>query len=261
MDPSKVAAPDPPHAAPDGIPADVRRAETAYLWDRTGWVVRLRWVAVTGVLMMVGLAHFTGAVGTGLPLSIVAVLLALSNAGFAWQHRRTSTSTPLHVLQRQLLVQLLVDVGALATLLHWSDGVENPFNMYFAFHMAIAAKLLPPRMAYAVAAFTTLLQGGIVLAEHKGLLGHHMLFIIEGGPSDPFIESPPFLVAWLFAFASTMFGTVYFMAAAARRYRQALAVQARLERAAAAQERFACRAAWRTPSATPCMAWSAGSTC
>lgn len=219
---------------------DTRHLEVAYLWDRIRWLVRLRWFASAGVVLVIGLAHQFGAVGTGVPLAGVAASLIAANLVFRWMHGRTRKEQRLEVLQRHVLLQLLVDVAALATMLHWSDGVENPFAMFYAFHMAIAAKLLPPRMAYTVAAVATGLQGGIVLAEHTGLLAHHGLFAAdEGERFDPIIESAPYLATYLVAFALTMVGTVYFMSVTARRYREAQAARARAEKLAASREKFA----------------------
>jgi len=39
-----------------------------------------------------------------------------------------------------VFLQVLLDLGALTILLHLAGGVENPFVLFFAFHMAIARR-------------------------------------------------------------------------------------------------------------------------
>lgn len=220
-------------------PDPLLAARVDHLWERLGWLVRLRWLAILGVVCVIALSWWLGAVLNEVPLAGVAGLLLVANLGFAAWRATDRRDQGLEALERHATLQLVVDIVALAGLLHWSDGVENPFAMFFAFHAAIAGKMLPARRAFLVAAAAVLLQGSVVLAEHAGLLAHHPLFVAEAEGPDPFIESGVYLSGYLVAFALTVLGTAYFVSSATRRFQAELAARARIERVAASRARLA----------------------
>lgn len=224
--------------APDPDPLLAARVD--HLWERLGWLVRLRWLALLGVVFVLAVAWRLGAVVNEVPLAGVAGLLLVANFGFARWRAQDRREQGLEALERHATLQLLVDIVALVGLLHWSDGVENPFAMFFAFLAAIAGKILPVRKAFLVAGAAVAIHGGVVLAEHAGVLAHHPLFVAEEaeGP-DPFIESGTYLSGYLVAFALTVFGTVYFVSSATRRFQAELAARSRVERVAASRARLA----------------------
>lgn len=223
----------------DPLEDPLRSLRVDHLWERLGWLVRLRWFAIGGVGIVLGVSWRIGAVGNEFPLGVVAALLLASNLAFAaW---RTTDRRPggIDRLEAHAALQLVVDVLALAALLHWSDGVENPFAMFFAFHAAIAAKLLPGPKAFLVAGVAVVAQCGTVIAEHMGWLAHHPLVIGTESEADAFIESPLYLTGYLTAFTLTVLGISYFVSSATRRFHMELEQRARAERIAASRARLA----------------------
>lgn len=210
-----------------------------HLWERLGWLIRLRWFAIVGVCSVLGVSWWTGAVANEVPLGVVAGLLFVANLSFVRWHNTDRRPGGLDRLQTHATAQLVVDVLALVALLHWSDGVENPFAMFFAFHAAIAAKLLPGPRAFFVAGVAVAGQCGTVIAEHYGWLAHHPLVIGPEGEPDIFIESPLYLAGYVTAFTLTVLGTSYFVSSATRRFHHELEHRARLERVAASRARLA----------------------
>lgn len=209
-------------------------------WERLGWLVRLRWIAIAVVAAVVAIAWATHAVVTIVPLVAVVVVLFATNLAFAWWRRVDRRSDGPEALERHATLQIGVDLLALTALLHWSDGAENPFVMLFALHAAIAAKLLRPALAFGVAGAALVLQGGVVVGEHFGVLVHHRLLIAGAEPAaDAFIESQLYLVGYLLALAFMLFGTTYFVSSMARRYREELAERVRAEAVAVSHERLA----------------------
>lgn len=68
----------------------------------------------------------------------------------------------------QSLLQILVDIGALALLAHATSGVNSPLTILLVITIAVGALLLPGRMAYlfaAVASLALLLDTGFSLLE------------------------------------------------------------------------------------------------
>lgn len=209
-------------------------------WERLGWLVQLRWIAIVTVAAVVATAWATHAVETIVPLILVVVLLFAANVAFARWRRVDRRPGGPEALERHAVLQIGVDLGALTALLHWSDGAENPFVMLFALHAAIAAKLLRPGPAFALAGAALVLQGGVVAGEHYGLLVHHrLLFAGEEPSADAFIESQLYLVGYIVALAFMLFGTTYFVSSMAGRFRDELAERVRMEAVAVSRERLA----------------------
>lgn len=211
--------------------------QTESVRDHLRWLTRLRWIAIVGILAVIILVWATETMTDVRPHVVIVMILAAANFVF-WLRLRQHPDQILP--QRAVVQQVLVDMLALAALLHWSDGLENPFAMFFTFHMAIASKLLRTRSAYGMAVFATLLQGGIVTAEHLGILDHHPM--LGGGNDihpDPVIGSTSFLAVYFCAFSLTNFGIVFFMQTMAHKHREADKRRTELERLANSRERLA----------------------
>jgi signal transduction histidine kinase len=71
------------------------------------------------------------------------------------------------------LLQINLDFAALTGLLHFSGGLENPFVLFFLFHVVIAGILLEAPLAAAEAVLAALLIFGLGALEKVGALAHH----------------------------------------------------------------------------------------
>ena len=126
------------------------------------WLVRLRWLAISGQLGIVGLAVFALRVSLPLPLVVSFIMVtALSNLLLmAWLRARDPSA-------RALIGVLVLDVLTLTGLLLSAGGASNPFSVFYLVHVALAALLLAPRPAWLVAALTSLSFGSLfVLPSH-----------------------------------------------------------------------------------------------
>lgn len=113
-------------------------------------VFALRSVAIAAQLLTIGATSWR--YGASLPLWLVGgvvVALTLFN-GLTWWRLRRARS----VGNFELFGQLLVDVGALTAMLYLTGGWSNPFVSLFLLPLVIAATVLPPRYAWAMAAVT-----------------------------------------------------------------------------------------------------------
>lgn len=117
--------------------------------NRLRWVTNLRWWAIGGALAVCLLApsffpvryHLTRLMG-GL------LLLALLNALYlrVWKSTLRRVRNPVALAQRakkHIHVQMVVDLCLLTLLLAASGGVENPFFMFYLFHVLVASIALP----------------------------------------------------------------------------------------------------------------------
>jgi len=109
----------------------------------------LRCLAIAGQLLTIACVQVL--LGVHLPLAamlFVIALEALFNASTFWRANQVRTESDL-----ELFGQLFVDLGTLSVLLFLSGGTTNPFVSLYLPALAIAAAVLPWKLALILAAF------------------------------------------------------------------------------------------------------------
>ncbi len=210
-----------------------------YLVERYGWLVRMRWVAVAGALAVAALVPAEGI--ARLPIVLTALALGLANAVFAVRLRRDTLGGTTAQVQDAVFHQLLADIGALALILHFSGGGENPFAMLYPLPMALGATLLRTGQAVTLGLVGTLCQTLVVLGELWGLVPHHSIDAEVGlpGVANPLFSTPELVAGYLVAFAVMNFGVVYFARSVTVRLHQAEALRREHDRVAQSRARLA----------------------
>ncbi len=203
------------------------------LVQRVAWLIRLRWLAPVGIVLVTAVARFIlGLQAPWLKLAGMALLIALYNAGFAcWQaqlqrHARGRLA-PYRLLANS---QVAADWLALTLLLHWTGGIESPLAPYYLLHVVIACVLLSPREAAMQAALASVLLAGLAGLEYTGLWQHQPL--LNYLPLGLY-NRPVYLVAVLFFFTTTLYITVFLATSVTRSLRrrdlEMLGLQSRLQ--------------------------------
>lgn len=152
--------------------------------------VVLRWVAISASLIAILLAQFVLHFEFAYQwlYSIIGVI-AMYNGYFYFflegaRHTGTTWSVRDSMWQRKskqlALMQILLDLIALFFLLHFTGGLENPFVLFFLFHVVIAAILLEPKWATGLAALTSVLVFSLGILEKTTGFGHYNLAPIFG---------------------------------------------------------------------------------
>ncbi|MDA2935468.1 ATP-binding protein [Acidobacteria bacterium AH-259-D05] len=218
--------------------------QIGYLTERQLWLIQLRWIAIGGILGAVTAAAWSGLISRALPLLLVVAFMGIYNLIFWRGSSAKSDQISAPLLQKRVFLQVLLDLGALTILLHQAGGVENPFVLFFAFHMAIGAMLLPLKMTLYLGMVASVFHGASVLAEFAGVLAHHSLrFAPTLSDSSisyfAFWRSPSFVLGYLLAFVLMLFGVIYFVHSIATRYRHAETLRQESERVALSRERLA----------------------
>ena len=215
-----------------------------YVADRIIWLTRLRWMALIGIVSAVALARALHLIWDTVPFYVVAALLGAYNLFFWNWGEEISERATARSLENIVFYQMLADMVSLAVLVHYAGGMQNPFVMFFVFHAAIGAMMLPLRRALALGSVAWLLHGGTVLAEALGLIAHRPLWF--SGPLGESLKSTagfPYPASWvagyLAALGFTVFGVIYFVYSVASRQRRAEAERDRNERIALSRERLA----------------------
>ncbi|MBK9120991.1 MAG: HAMP domain-containing histidine kinase [Phycisphaerales bacterium] len=145
------------------------------LSERLGWFVKIRWYAGAAALTLVLIGRYGFGVAFPLaPVVLIVTALLVYNAIFhvlvrrAYQQARISVTFVHHCANAQIICDMLT----LAVLMHFTGGVENPFIVFFACPLVIAAELLPNRVAYLHALLGAVLINLIAWLEFSGWLPH-----------------------------------------------------------------------------------------
>jgi signal transduction histidine kinase len=176
------------------------------------WFVRLRWLAIGGVLVTLPAAWFLLHLRfRPVPLLAVAAWLAVYNVFFQRQLRRPASPARRLGSAR---AQIILDLLALVLLLYFAGGIENPFSFYFVFHTAIAAIIFPGLGSLVITTLAFGLYILMVVLDWSGVIPHFPLTGLYA--VSPYQSVGPVL-ANLFVFGSTLYIARYFTAAISRR--------------------------------------------
>lgn len=124
--------------------------------------VRLRWAAVLGQLLAVGVV--TGFYGFPMPLANCLVLIALS----AWLNVFLAIRYPArHRLSTPFATALLLyDILQLSALLYFTGGIQNPFVVLLVAPVTVSAATLPPRYTIALGLVVFIVAAILVTNYH-----------------------------------------------------------------------------------------------
>lgn len=146
----------------------------------TSWLIRLRWLAVGGMILLLSLNHFwwrfplenSALWGLSIVLlvyNIFSYLLANERAGLTWLANDSSR------LVSFAYFQTFTDLILLTLILHFSGGVENPFIFCYIFHATMGSVFFSRRRAYSNALLASFLLNSLFWAEYTGLVSHYHL--------------------------------------------------------------------------------------
>lgn len=181
------------------------------LIERIDWLIRLRWLAIlgTGAAFVLGWIWFPGVLSP-LPLVIVTLVIVLYNIQFSFYARSLklgySGTRRLRYATRFAILQIVFDLLALAALIHFSGGVENPMALFFVFHTIIASVLLPRNISFVMATLGAVLFAAIAGLEYAGLLPHYHLPLL--GETELY-KHPPYLLTVVGVMALTLWLVAY----------------------------------------------------
>ena len=175
------------------------------------WLVSLRFGACAGVFLVTTAAWLLGVLPQPLPLYAVGGMVLAYNLFFRLSRRDAWAITPQSV-ERNILLQILLDLAALALLLYFAGLPQNPFLSFFVFHMIIAGMYLRGNLPYLIAAAATFMVGSDHAAGVPGM-DPPLRSAILSGAFRPWL----YLLTVFAALASTLWIAVYFTTAI-RRY-------------------------------------------
>ena len=180
---------------------------------RIGWFIRLRWLAVVGVLAFVAVGHillqFRFAIA---PFVFIALWIALYNTSFLFLARKTRLEGKWG--DRFASIQVGMDILVLTILMHFGGGIENPFISYYLFHTIISAVLLTWREVCLQVLLASVCIAALAIAELTDILAHHH---IEGFLSVELYSDWRFVMVAVFSIITTLFVSAFLAASIAQR--------------------------------------------
>jgi len=171
------------------------------------WLVAVRWLACASVFVVVWVSSSVlKIVDHPLPLYCIGCVMAGYNVLFRINQRGWATGE--RDIERNIFLQITLDLIALTALLYFSDLPRNPFLFFFVFHMIIASMYLPGRIPYLIAIMAMALVGGVLLLEYEGVIP--AVPIRLSGDRVDTLPTGLYLLGLFVAFVSTLWITVYF---------------------------------------------------
>lgn len=179
------------------------------LLSRLEWFVHLRWLflLVLGILVFCATHYFRLRLHLT-PIILIAGAVLVYNCGFlflhqvVWAARKPSPGN----IRLEANLQIGLDLLALALLIHFSGGIENPFFFFFVFHMIVGSIFLLGRDSWYQAAVAIGVPGLLTILSWNGIIGYHH---IPGFASPELWNNLPYLLAGMVSFVATILLTVY----------------------------------------------------
>lgn len=174
------------------------------------WLIRLRWFAIIGIFIAYYIAKYYLHINlSDLPAYSIIVFLILLNVlsfSFLKYLQKSQVRKSLKNVKRIINFQISTDFIVLTILLHYSGGVENPFIIYYIFHMIIGSIMLTTKESFLQTSFALMLLGSMTFLEYSGIIHH---FPLQGFISTNMYNNLTYLACTGFIFISTSYFVVY----------------------------------------------------
>lgn len=175
----------------------------AEIKEKLHWLVRLRWIGCTGVLVVTHIVREIADLTFSLiPVYLILGFVAVYNAYFQYKLK-----LPSEDLQKCAIKQISLDFIALTAAVYFSGGCDSPFLYYYIFHIVISGIILPKKWAFRLAAVAIALPTIIMGLKHLGILPHFAVF-----RNEPMLFTDlSVMAAYGSVFISTLLLTAYFV--------------------------------------------------
>lgn len=150
------------------------RLEIAELAERLRWFIRLRWLAVAGVVLAtLASKYLLGIDVESVPLLLIAALIAGYNMAF-WLGTGTAQrwTRDNRLVKLAANIQIAFDLVALAAVIHFTGGIANPLYLYYVFHIIVASILLSALETFLHVGLAIGALGAMAVAELEGWIPH-----------------------------------------------------------------------------------------
>jgi signal transduction histidine kinase len=183
--------------------------------------IKMRWVAILGVIAVTLVARYAFNIGfPTLPVYVVCVFMALYNLLLTRQLSGLNKLPAEQIIPHARRIgyfHIILDMVALAVLLHFTGGMENPFVYLFVFHIVLASIGLNYRAVYLLCTVALVMVSSLYGLEAAGIIPHVNL---EGFVLPTRYQQTGRIAAQLLVLAVLLYGTAYMSTAIVREMRR-----------------------------------------
>lgn len=188
------------------------------LRERIQWLIGLRWLACCGVGIILLISP---SLGVRFPLlhqlALLAVLAAANGVYKVLAENLVGRQADSAAWRRLAYTQIASDLSILTFQIHFAGGLENPFKLFYIFHIILASILLPRASTYLFATVGSVLYTALVVGEGVGLFQHYPLLL---SVSEDYYRSPVVIAAKVAGLTGALFFTGYIATSVTRRLRE-----------------------------------------
>ncbi|OWY72499.1 hypothetical protein B7486_06155 [cyanobacterium TDX16] len=190
------------------------------------WLIRLRWLLIGAGIAALAIERQLGATPTRPPQVVWALaFLAAANVGWwlthRYLHKHAMNDAPGRPRANLIFAhaQIALDLVVLTVLLRFTGGVESPLAIFYVFHTALGALLLPPGHTLVPGIWAIALYAGVSVGELSGTLVQRYPLRVWRPEAELHIRSA-YVVMALGSVALGILGTLYLTGTMASRLRK-----------------------------------------
>ena len=189
---------------------------TASMLRRNKWLIRLRWIAILGLLTGIALLTYSqlGSTASINRITFLAGVLVICNliyTVFTRMHRQFN----MLILVSLLNIQMVVDLLLLTLLIHFTGSDESPLAFFYVFHIILASIMFPGGFSYIYSFLVIILYSGLLILDQVGVI-QHFCFLHEVHPVE---DAGVVVVKWGIA-VITVFAAAYLAQNVTARHRR-----------------------------------------
>lgn len=134
------------------------------------WLLRLRWGAICGQLLLIGLVALLFAID--IPLLILFAIIGFEIASNLFFHYRLGCGS--RVADHTFALVLLLDILLLTALLYYTGGPMNPFTLLYLVHITLAALLMRPLWSWTITGLTVIAYATLFFLPRYTMAAHDL---------------------------------------------------------------------------------------
>jgi len=123
------------------------KAEMGFTLERLEWLVRLRWMALLGIVIAATFAAAGAFPGVNVQVLFATAFVATLYNTMMWRDLKEGRAA---TDQRAAIQHALIDFMLLTVVLWAAGGLESPFVTYYVFHVTLVGILFGPRATRAL---------------------------------------------------------------------------------------------------------------
>ncbi len=178
------------------------------LFGRLGWLIRIRWAFISGLLITVAYCRLFRVELPYIQILAVGAFILVYNAALCLRHVAVARKGPPNPAygHTEANFQICADYLSLTLLIHFSGGIENPFISLYLLHIFIGSIILRRPQVWFEGLIAYLLFLSIVVLEYTEAVPHYTLKNLYVYPQH---QNAYFILVVSISLLITLLSTIY----------------------------------------------------